>query len=80
MSNGAKWGEISYDCGECDAGRADVYLPNCGASQTFDPSQRSLVCPFCGTPVVLDQARATPAAALPPDRRFIVPLFLVLRK
>lgn len=47
--------------------------PNCGASQTFDPSQRSLVCPFCGTPVVLDQVQETPADAIPPGERFIVP-------
>ncbi len=47
--------------------------PNCGATQTFDPSQRSLVCPFCGTPVVLDQDKAAPGADVPADSRFIVP-------
>jgi hypothetical protein len=47
--------------------------PNCGATQTFDPSQRSLVCPFCGTPVVLDQDMQSPGAEVPAESRFIVP-------
>jgi hypothetical protein len=47
--------------------------PNCGAMQTFDPTQRSLVCPFCGTPVVLDQDKQAPGAEVPTESRFIVP-------
>jgi hypothetical protein len=54
--------------------------PNCGATQTFDPSQRSLVCPFCGTPVVFDQQQATPADALPPDKRFIIPFAITAQQ
>jgi hypothetical protein len=72
MANGRcgiriRFGRIMYA-----AGLQSYACPNCGATQTFNPSLRSLLCAFCGTQLVI---RDTPKLGVTTDR-LIIPFAL----
>jgi DNA-directed RNA polymerase subunit RPC12/RpoP len=54
------------------SGLRSYACPNCGATQTFNPALRSLVCAFCGTQLVV---KDEPTQAIATDR-YIVPFAL----